>query len=359
MLAACWVLAAYPVEAQSNWRGIQPGTSTRAQVERITGAPVQALTDTLAEYKGTQPDERVFVQYRAGGVVDRVEILMAAPVERAAAQREFGLAAVPEVSKKNSRGKTEEYYGSAMVVLTLGDAGVERRAYYSRELFEASGGKTGGTTAITGDTNTGGGGNRGSGGIVRAPIWEEGPSNNPGPRTLTIPAATRLDVRLMDKLSTDRNKAGDQFRATLDQPLHVDGVVVAARGADVEGKITSLTKSGRTKGLGEMHLELTSLRLANGQSVAISTGAFVQIAESSVGGDAKKTAAAAAIGAAIGAMAGGGKGAAIGAGAGGGAMGGAVLLTRGKPAELAVEALLSFQITSPVAINLPANVTTK
>jgi hypothetical protein len=56
------------------------------------------------------------------------------------------------------------------------------------------------------------------------------------------------------------------------------------------------------------------------------------------------------LGAVIGALAGGGKGAAIGAGIGGGAGAGDVLLTRGKPAELASEARLTFRLKAPVPL---------
>lgn len=119
--AALVALAATDLFGQANWRGIQPGVSRSGDVERAAGAPVQALTDTLAEYKSTQPGDRAFVQYRATGVVERVEITFAVPLERAAALRTLGLSGNPEVTKPNARGKMEEYYGSAMMVLTVGD----------------------------------------------------------------------------------------------------------------------------------------------------------------------------------------------------------------------------------------------
>jgi len=130
----------------------------------------------------------------------------------------------------------------------------------------------------------------------------------------------------------------------------VGDVTVAPKGAKVEGKITILEKSGRVKGVGELHLELTSLEVFGSEMVAISTGSFVQQGDTSVGSDAKKAGVATGIGAAIGAIAGGGKGAAIGAGAGAAAGAGAILITRGKPAELNVEALAGFQLNLPVTV---------
>jgi hypothetical protein len=166
---------------------------------------------------------------------------------------------------------------------------------------------------------------------------------------LTVPAAAKLEVRLAEKLSTKKNKAGDTFRATLNQRLEVGGIVVAAK-AEVEGRITDLQRSGRVKGLGELHLVLTRLRISEGPWVAISTESFVQTAESTAGSDAKKAGVAAGIGATIGAIAGGGKGAAIGAGTGAAAAGGVLLATRGKPAELAVEAVITFQLADAVTV---------
>jgi hypothetical protein len=56
------------------------------------------------------------------------------------------------------------------------------------------------------------------------------------------------------------------------------------------------------------------------------------------------------VGAAIGAIAGGGKGAAIGAGAGGAAGTGTVLATRGDPAVLPSESLITFKLQAPVTV---------
>jgi hypothetical protein len=134
--------------AQSNWPGIQPGISTRAEVERVAGAAVQAVTQTLVEYNGAKPGDRAFVQYRATGVVERVEVLLASPMDRATLIRNLGLGQ-PEVSRQNARGQTEELFGSKMTVLTLGAGGVERTAYYSRELFEAAGGRKSTVTTST------------------------------------------------------------------------------------------------------------------------------------------------------------------------------------------------------------------
>ena len=74
-LAATGMLAGVPVRAATQFMGIEPGVSTRAQVERVMGRDV-TITDTLSEYAPTviANVSRVLVQYRRGDVVDRMEV---------------------------------------------------------------------------------------------------------------------------------------------------------------------------------------------------------------------------------------------------------------------------------------------
>ncbi len=170
------------------------------------------------------------------------------------------------------------------------------------------------------------------------------------PRTVTVPAGTLISVRLDETLSSERNQSGDSFRAVLDQPLAVDGMVVAERGARVMGRIIDSDRAGRVKGVALLTLELTQLSTSDGQKVKIQTETFNKHGDTSKKADAVKIGAAAAIGAAIGAIAGGGKGAAIGAGAGGAAGTGGVMATRGKDAEVPVETKLSFRLRDAISL---------
>jgi hypothetical protein len=176
------------------------------------------------------------------------------------------------------------------------------------------------------------------------------PPPPPEPNHVTIPAGTLLTVRLSETLSTERNQPGDQFSAVLDQPLVVDGFVIAERGARAQGRIVELNRSGKVRGLAELAVELTQFRSSDGQTVKINTASFTRQADSSKKSDAAKIGVGAAIGAAIGAIAGGGKGAAIGAGVGGAAGAGDVMMTRGKAAELPVETRVSFRLSEPVTV---------
>jgi hypothetical protein len=172
----------------------------------------------------------------------------------------------------------------------------------------------------------------------------------PKPNSVTIPAGTNLTVRMGETISTEKSHPGDTFTATLDQPLVVDGFVIAERGSRAQGRIVEADRSGRVKGVALLQVELTQISTADGQKVRVNTGFFEKKADSTKKQDAAKVGIGAALGAAIGAIAGGGKGAGIGAGAGGAAGAGDVLLTRGKAAELQVESRVTFRLNDPVTI---------
>ena len=176
------------------------------------------------------------------------------------------------------------------------------------------------------------------------------PAAPPKANTVIIAAGTMLSIRLQEALSSERNMAGDAFQAVLEQPVIVDGFVIAEKGARVEGKVTESDRGGKVKGIARLVLEVTRIHTSDGQRVAVQTSAMERKAEQSRKSDALKVGLGAAIGAAIGGIAGGGKGAAAGAGAGGAAGAGQVLLTRGKEASLAVESRLSFRLQEPVTL---------
>jgi len=179
------------------------------------------------------------------------------------------------------------------------------------------------------------------------------PSSPPAPvapHKVTVPAGTLLTVRLTEAISSEKNKPGDTFTASLDQPLIVEGFILAERGARVEGRVLEVEQAGRIRGLASLKIHLVRLHTSDGQDVAIHTEPFAKTSEVSKTDDAKKIGVGAAIGAAIGAIAGGGRGAAIGAGVGGAAGTGTVMATRGKPAVLPSETRLSFRLQEPVTL---------
>jgi len=167
---------------------------------------------------------------------------------------------------------------------------------------------------------------------------------------LTMRPGTILTVRLNQPLSSDHNRVGDIFSATLDQRVTVLGIVVAQRGQSVAGHVVEVKKAGMVHGVSRLGIALTELTLVDGQTLAIQSQLLVRKGPTSRGRDAAVIAGTAGVGAAIGAAADGGTGAAVGAAAGAAVGTIGVLLTRGYPTIIAPETLLTFQVTNPVKI---------
>jgi hypothetical protein len=167
---------------------------------------------------------------------------------------------------------------------------------------------------------------------------------------LVIPAGTRLKVSLIDSLGTDTNSAGDQFLASLSEPVVIDGTTVLQKRAQVHGRVVAAEGSGRVKGLAHIQLILTDI-VQGDRTVAITTDTFSATAEPTKKRDAEIIGGGAGLGAVIGAVAGGGKGAGIGALAGGGAGTGVVLATKGKEIHYGPEVRLNFTLSNSVQIN--------
>jgi len=167
---------------------------------------------------------------------------------------------------------------------------------------------------------------------------------------LTAKLGTVLEVRINEELSSDHNKIGDVFSATLTRPVIVQGIVVARSGQIAAGRVLEVKKAGKISGVSRLGVTLTSLTVVDGQTVPIQSQLLLRNGTTSAGRDAAAIAGTTGLGAAVGAAAGWGKGAAIGAGAGAavGILG--VLVTRGYPTVVEPEMPLTFQLTAPVTI---------
>jgi hypothetical protein len=167
----------------------------------------------------------------------------------------------------------------------------------------------------------------------------------PAPSVL-IPAQTEFVVRLIDGVDSQTAKEGDLFRASLDQPIVIDGQTLVPRGADAQVKLVQARQSGKFTGKTELTLSLWTVTV-NGKLVGIDTQNITKASSSRGEQTAKVAGGAAAAGAVIGAIAGGGKGAGIGAASG--AAGGAAVeaATKGQRVKVASETLLTFALDKP------------
>jgi len=166
---------------------------------------------------------------------------------------------------------------------------------------------------------------------------------------VTVPAGTYLLVRMIDSVDSDKNHLGDRFRASLEQALTVDGVVVAPKGADVYGRLAEAKEAGHLEGKSQLKLELTDL-LINNRLQPIMSGDYDVSGSSRGSNTAKKVGVGALAGTVIGAIAGGGKGAAIGAGVGAGAGAAVQVMTKGEQVHVPSETLLDFRIEQPFTL---------
>jgi hypothetical protein len=165
-----------------------------------------------------------------------------------------------------------------------------------------------------------------------------------------LPSGTVLTVRMVDSVDSERDRVGQTFRASLDEPV-VDsgGNTLIPRGADVVVKLVDDQQSGKLAGRTVLTLDLSSVRV-NGRDVAIDTQSVTEQSSSRTGRSGKVIGGTAALGAIIGAIAGGGKGAAIGAGAGAGAGTVAEVATKGQRVHIPSETRLTFTLQQPVRL---------
>ncbi|HUK29469.1 MAG TPA: hypothetical protein VLV89_00030 [Candidatus Acidoferrum sp.] len=173
----------------------------------------------------------------------------------------------------------------------------------------------------------------------------------PVPPSLNIPAGTLIRVQVNNTLSSEQNKPGDAFTATLVQPLIANGWVVARPGQLLTGRVASAKKAGHVSGQSELGVQISELTLVDGQILPIATSLVQSSGGTSYGRDAGTIIVPTGLGAIIGGAAEGGGGAAVGAGIGAAAGIIGVLVTHGRPTILPAETMLTFRIESPLSIS--------
>jgi hypothetical protein len=165
----------------------------------------------------------------------------------------------------------------------------------------------------------------------------------------TIPAGTSIMIRTIDAVDSDRNQVGDQFQASLDQPIVVNDVVIVPKGADVYGRLVEATEAGKIQGRSQLKLELTGI-VVNGQTAPLVTSDYSVSGSSRGASTAKRVGGGAVGGALLGALIGGGKGAAVGAGVGAGAGTAVQVATKGEQVHVPSETLLQFTLQQDARI---------
>jgi hypothetical protein len=168
-------------------------------------------------------------------------------------------------------------------------------------------------------------------------------------QSVVVPSGTRITIRTIDGVDSDKNHPGDKFLASLEQPLVISDVTVAPKGASVYGRLQQVQEAGQLTGKSQLRLALTGI-VINGQTYPLSSGDYEISGKSRGASTATKVGGGAALGAVIGAIAGGGKGAAIGAGVGAGAGTAVQVVTKGDQVHVPSETLLEFTLDQPVSL---------
>lgn len=166
---------------------------------------------------------------------------------------------------------------------------------------------------------------------------------------LVVPADTSVRVRMIDAVNSDTAYLGQTFRASLDEPIYVNGEQVVPRGADVMTKLVQDQQSGKIEGRTVLTLALSSITV-NGRPIDVTSTSVTSQSSSRGARSGEVIGGTAALGAIIGAIAGGGKGAAIGAGSGAAVGTGAEVLTSGQKVKIPSETRLTFRLQTPMQL---------
>jgi len=173
------------------------------------------------------------------------------------------------------------------------------------------------------------GGNGGNGGGQEEHASRQAP---PQVRYVTVPAGKTGQVALSGALSSETNKVGDTFTATLGEAWVVDGETVLPAGTKVMGHVNTVESAARGKAKARLGVSFDQVELPDGKTLDIDATPQYFQAGGTTGRDVAVTGAGAVIGGLIGHAAGDTKKGAIVGGVVGGA---AALGARGKAMELA------------------------
>ncbi|HVQ14236.1 MAG TPA: hypothetical protein VMS40_11625 [Vicinamibacterales bacterium] len=163
-----------------------------------------------------------------------------------------------------------------------------------------------------------------------------------------IPADTEVVIRTIAKIDAREADQNREYAVVLDEPLIVEGTVIAPKGADAVVQVTDANSVRGVSGRASLILQLTAVNV-DGRRVAVSTASVKSEGGSQGSRAAKAGIGGAAVGAVLGGLLGGKSGIATGAAIGGGAAVGVVAVA-GQHIQVPAETRLTFVLADKAPI---------
>src|SRR5215472_368987 len=170
-------------------------------------------------------------------------------------------------------------------------------------------------------------------------------------KQVTIPEGSPFEVVLDETLASNRNHAGDNFAASLSEPVVEKGKTIIPAGAHVAGRVVDAKDSGRLHVPARLSVALSSVEV-DGKSYDIDTNTIGRAGPNHNKRNLGFIGGGAAGGALIGGLAGGGKGALIGGAIGAGAGTAGAAATGKKDISLLAETRLRFYLLRSVKVTI-------
>ena len=191
--------------------------------------------------------------------------------------------------------------------------------------------------------------------LVRAPDPEPVRlPDPPEPKFLDLVLASNsvIGLQVETAISTDKARVEDEVIARVTRDVRVGDRVAIPAGSKAHGEVTLVEKGGRLKDRARLGVRFTSIVLADGTTVPITTETIYREGESPTGGSAAKIGGAAIGGAILGGILGGGKGAAIGGAIGAGGGSAAVMAGGPKDATLSSGSPVTIRLEEPATVTV-------
>ncbi len=139
-IIAFLVVATITSLGQSTYRGLTPGTSTRADVDKVLGRPTSQHSEQLFEYN--KGGKQIYIQYgMESPTAIRIQVIYSPSSKRSEILAREGLPMIADTRRTNKQGALEEYFAnSKYIVLTYEENSqnkVSQVGYFSRPLFES------------------------------------------------------------------------------------------------------------------------------------------------------------------------------------------------------------------------------